>query len=279
MSLPELQQVTRKFSEPNRGELPYDERWNGDDGGLITCWENGREWRRNKPEIARRAMNGQLPSLNWAGGISELIDINSKHAKDIKKNKELNAKYGTLYYLAQLQGLSGKDLDITPSQEIPLMCTRTGWLVVFTGDSKKYLSDKQISTGDALKICHSIGLQLKQTNLELAGRVENGELPALNWPGGVDTLPPPPRQFGSLFYLAQWQGLRGEPWYGVTGSNKNITTTRPVGIRCAASGMVTVFTKDARKYLKKDEVPDIKAYPTPKKAGIPDNYFSRENLE
>lgn len=70
--------------------------------------------------------------------------------------------------------LSGKDLDITPSQEVPLICTRIGWLVVFTGNSKKYLSGKQISTGDALKICHSTGLQLKGTNLELAGRAETG---------------------------------------------------------------------------------------------------------
>ena len=84
--------IIRKFSELDRGELDYDERWNGDDGGLIMCWENGRKWRQEKPELTSRAMNGELPSLVWRGGISD----------DIKCVDDLNAKYGTLYYLAKL---------------------------------------------------------------------------------------------------------------------------------------------------------------------------------
>ena len=278
MNLSTLERVTRKFTEPNRGDMTYDERWNREDRGLITCWENGREWHRNKPEIARRAMEGQLPTLNWAGGISDDIDNENKNSSK-NKNGKMNAKYGTLYYLAQLQGLLGKDLDISPSQETPLMCTRTGWLVVFTGDSDKYLSDNKISAGDALRICHSIGQKLRETNSELASRAENGELPALNWPGGSDTEPFPPRQFGSLFYLAQWQGLRGEPWHGLTGSNKNMSTTRPVGIKCAESGMITIFIKDAKKYLSKDEIPDIGTYPAPITPGIPVIYTVKKNVE
>ena len=174
--------------------MTYDERWNGDDGGLILCWENGRNHRRNKPELTRRAMNGELPSLVWKGGITD----------DIKKTGDLNAKYGTLYYLAELQGLLGIDLDVTPSRETPLMCTRTAWLVVFTGDSKKY--DNSLNAGNTLEICHVLGRELRESNPELASRVEKGELPALNWPGGVDTVTLASRQFGSLFYLAQWQG-------------------------------------------------------------------------
>ena len=266
MSLLSLQRVTRKFSEPNRGQLSYDERWNGEDSGLITCWETGREWRQRNPALAHIAMNGQLPALHWTGGISEL-----------KLNKELNAKYGSLYYLAQLQGLSGKDLDITPSKELPLMCHRTGCLVVFTGNNEKY--EEPIGKEVALQICHATGIQMRYTHPELAKHTEKGELPALCWPGGTDTLHPPNRQFGSLFYLAQWQGLRGELWYGIgTGSDKNMTTTREVGIRCAASGMVTIFTQDARKYLKKDIVPDMKIYPTPEKAGVPESYPLQKNL-
>ena len=265
MSLSTLQRVTRKYAESDRGEMSYDERWNGDDGGLIICWENGRKSRQKKPELARRVMNGELPSLVWKGGFSD----------DIEKNGELNAKFGTLYYLAELQGLLGIDLDIAPSRETPLMCTRTGWLVVFTGDNKKY--DKQLSAGKTLEICHKIGRELRESNSELANRAEKGELPALNWPGGVDTLSPPSRQFGSLYYLAQWQGLRGEPWCGLTGSDKNMSTTSHLGIRCVASGMVTVFTKDARKYLNKSGISDFDSYPPPVKPGIPITYDSIGN--
>ena len=254
--------IIRKFSEPDRGELDYDERWNGDDGGLIICWENGRKWRQEKPELTSRAMNGELPSLVWKGGISD----------DIKCDDDLNAKYGTLYYLAKLQGLLGIDLDITPSREIPLLCSRTGWLVVFTRDNKKY--DKTLGVGNVLEICHTSGKELRVSDPELAGSAERGELPVLNWPGGCDASDSAARQYGSLFYLAQWQGLRGESWHGVTGNNKNMSTTNPIGIKCAASGMVTVFTKDARKYLNKYETLDIESYPSPVHPGIQETYVS-----
>ena len=247
--------------------MSYDERWNGDDAGLIVCWENGRKSRQKKPELTRGALNGELPTLLWKGGVSDNIKIDG----------DLNAKYGSLYYLAELKGLLGSDLDITPTKENALMCTRTGWLVVFTRDSKKY--DKPLSAGNTLEICHKLGRELREINPELAGRVEKGELPALDWPGGSDTESLPPRQFGSLFYLAQWQGLRGEPWLGLTGSNRNMSTTRPVGIRCAASGMVTVFIKDARRYLNKGEIPDIKTYPTPKTPGIQVIYIVGKSAE
>ena len=269
MRLSTLQRVTRKFAEPNRGEMTYDERWNGDDGGLIVCWENGRKYRQKKPELASKTMNGELPSLVWKGGISDNINL----SRDTKNSGDLNAKYGTLYYLAKLQGLSGKDLDIIPFREIPLMCTRTGWLIIFTGDSKKY--GKPLSANNALEICHRSGRELGKSNPELASRAKRGELPALDWPGGVDTVPHPSRQFGSLFYLAQWQGLRDESWHGLTGSDKNMSTACPVGIKCAASGTVTVFTKDARKYLNRQEIPDIETYPTPTKPGIPKTYGKR----
>ncbi len=264
MGLCTLERVTRKFAEPNRGDMTYDERWNGNDGGLITCWENGRKCRQKMPELARKAEKGELPSLVWKGGISG----------DIKKNGDLNAKYGTLHYLATLQGLLGIDLNIISLRATPLMCTRTGWLVVFTGDSKKY--DRPLSAGYALAVCHKSGQELRKSNSELASRAEKGELPALNWRGGTDTVPHLSRRFGSLFYLAQWQGLRGEPWRGLTGSDKNMSITCPVGIVCAVSGAVTVFTKDARKYLNKDKIPDIETYPTPAKSGISKTYMSEK---
>ena len=256
-----LPRITRKFTEPDRGELDYGGRWKGDDGGLITCWENGRRLRQDKPRLSDRAIKGELPVLAWKGGIGD----------DINFDKELKAKFGALYYLAKLQGLSGLDLDIDPSAEIPLMCSRTGWLVVFTGDSNKY--DKTLGAGNALEICHTTGKEMRNSDPKLAGRAERGELPVLYWPGGFDAEASPPRRFGSFFYLAQWQGLRGEQWHGITGKNRNMSTSHPVGIKCAATGMVTIFTKDARKYLSAHETPDVERYSTPISPGIQETYI------
>lgn len=262
--------ITRKYNEPKRENISRNERWKGDDDDLVSCWETGHETAINDPALALRAKNGELPILIWTGGIDDKI----------QPDTSLKANYGTLHYLAQLQGLQGSDLDIRPSQETPLMCTRTGRLVVFTHDSHKYLSEKQLNLGETLQICHVTGQQLRQTNPVLAVRAEKGELPVLNWPGGHDLAPQaqPSRTFGSLFYLAQWQGLRGEVWRGLTGSDKNMSTTKPVGIVCSASGSFTVFTRDARRYLNKNLVPENTTYPTPLERGTPVTYASGNGI-
>ena len=45
---------------------------------------------------------------------------------------------GTLFYLAQWQGVRGEELDIDPDLEHELVCSRTGVKAIFTGDMKKY---------------------------------------------------------------------------------------------------------------------------------------------
>ena len=37
------QHIFRSYQEPDRGKLSWSERWEGEDKGLITCWEVGRE--------------------------------------------------------------------------------------------------------------------------------------------------------------------------------------------------------------------------------------------
>lgn len=118
------QRIFRSYKEHEREGLSWDERWKGEDKGLITCWEVGRELREKEPELASRAENGELPVLGWKGGVE-------------KKTKK-GEKYGTLFYLAQWQGLRGNDLDIDISQERSLTCSRTGMRVIYTGDLKKY---------------------------------------------------------------------------------------------------------------------------------------------
>ncbi len=118
------QRIYRSYHEPKREGLSWDERWKGRDKGLITCWEVGRELSKKKPELAERTRNGELPILGWKGGVE----------KKIKKK----VKYGTLYYLAQWQGLRGEDLDIDLSKEIELICSKTGMKVIYTDEVKKY---------------------------------------------------------------------------------------------------------------------------------------------
>ena len=116
--------IYRSYKEPKREGLSWEELWRGEDRGLVTCWEIGREIREKDPALAERAENGELPVLAWKGGVD----------KKIQKTE----KYGSLNYLAQWQGLRGEDLDIDLSQEPELVCSKTGMRVIYTGDVKKY---------------------------------------------------------------------------------------------------------------------------------------------
>ena len=118
--------IQRPFNTPERDGLTWSESWEGEDKGLIKCWEVGREIRNKQPDIAARAENGELPLLAWKGGIE----------KKVKKGE----KYGTLFYLAQWQGLRGDDLDIDPEQESTLTCSKTGMRVIYTSDRSKYIN-------------------------------------------------------------------------------------------------------------------------------------------
>jgi hypothetical protein len=116
--------IFRSYKKPKREGLSWIDHWKGEDRGLIICWEVGRELRVKEPELASRTERGELPVLGWKGGVE-------------KKTKK-GDKYGTLFYLAQWQGLRGDNLDIDISQEKELVCTKTGMRVIFTGEPKKY---------------------------------------------------------------------------------------------------------------------------------------------
>lgn len=120
------QSIYKSYSDPLRGELSWDDRWEGPDKGLITCWEVGRKLSEKEPEVANRAKNGELPMLGWKGGVKKKM-----------KNKK---KIGTLFYLAQWQGLRGVDLDIDLTKEYIITCAQTSVTVTFTGDYNKYAS-------------------------------------------------------------------------------------------------------------------------------------------
>ena len=77
-----------------------------------------------EPELAEKAKRGELPVLAWKGGVE----------RQLKKPE----KYGTFKYLATWQGLRNEDLNIDPSVETGITCSRTGVKVIYTADSSKY---------------------------------------------------------------------------------------------------------------------------------------------
>ena len=116
--------IFRSIKEPIREGLSWDESWKGPDNGLITCWEVGRKRAEREPELAEQAKRGELPVLGWKGGV--------------EKKLKAKVKYGTLNYLSEWQGLRGEDLNINPSEEVELVCSRTGMKVIYTSDVEKY---------------------------------------------------------------------------------------------------------------------------------------------
>ena len=115
--------IFRSYQEPKREGLSWEELWKGSDNGLIACWEVGRELGKKDHELAECAKSGELPVLNWKGGVEKKI-----------QKKE---KYGSQKYLAQWQGLRGEDLNIDLSVEQEIVCTRTEMKVIYTADTTK----------------------------------------------------------------------------------------------------------------------------------------------
>jgi hypothetical protein len=88
--------------------------------------------------------------------------------------------------------------------------------------------------------CWEIGRKRAEEKPELAALCKNGELPVLGWKGGVSRQLLKLDKFGSLMYLAQWQGLRGEDLEVDLGIEKKLI--------CTKTQMAVTFTPDQAKY-------------------------------
>jgi hypothetical protein len=86
---------------------------------------------------------------------------------------------------------------------------------------------------NGLIMCWEVGRTLRQESPELAEKATRGELPVLVWVGGIDTPLKSKKKNGSLQYLAQWQGLRGE--------NLLIDTDQIVRITCTRTEVLVTF--------------------------------------
>lgn len=125
--------IFRSFSEPIRSGLSVDQLWNAEDKGLIKSWEVGRVLRDENPELAERVECGELPVLHWRGGVAAKAPDETVEESN-EASKKLRKKYGTFFYLAELQGLRGEHLDVDTTTAPKLICSRSKVMVIFTSD-------------------------------------------------------------------------------------------------------------------------------------------------
>lgn len=103
-----------------------------------------------------------------------------------------------------------------------------------TFEEKWRRSDKGLIT------CWEVGQVKRATNPDLAEKAQNGELPVLGWQGGVERALIKNEKYGTLNYLAQWQGLRGD--------DLDIDVEVDRELTCTRTGMKVIFTADSSKY-------------------------------
>jgi len=92
---------------------------------------------------------------------------------------------------------------------------------------------------EGLITCWEVGRKIRERDPDLAKRVENGELPILGWKGGVEKKIKK-KKYGTLNYLAAWQGLRGE--------DLDIDLSQEPELICSKTGMKVIYTGDVNKY-------------------------------
>ncbi|MBK7676997.1 MAG: hypothetical protein IPJ27_20805 [Candidatus Accumulibacter sp.] len=95
---------------------------------------------------------------------------------------------------------------------------------------------------DGLIACWERGREKRLEDPALAAQAADGWLVVLPWKGGVEKAIKKKQKFGTLYYLAMWQGLRGE--------DLNIDTAEEIVLNCTATGMAVVFTGDMAKYAE-----------------------------
>jgi len=107
---------------------------------------------------------------------------------------------------------------------------------------RENLSWKEKWTGsdNGLINCWEIGRESSLKDPDLAERARNGELPVLVWKGGVEKTLKKREKYGTLNYLAQWQGLRGD--------DLDIDLTEEKELVCSKTEMRITYTSDSSKY-------------------------------
>ena len=123
--------------------------------------------------------------------------------------------------------------------ELPLKVTRS---VDEPSQSGKSWSELWKGTDQGLIVCWERGRAKAQEDNVLAEAAKNGELVVLPWKGGVEKAIKSSKKYGTLYYLAMWQGLRGEPL--------DITLGEEVSITCTRTGVTVTYTAAVSKYAE-----------------------------
>ena len=119
--------ISVPISSELRSESTPDVLWRGEDKGLLQAWEIGRRQSSDQSDVAKRAKQGELPaSTIFQGGQDERLTT--------------PVQFGSLHYYCMWLGWRGQDLEVDTDQEYPLVCSRTQMGVVYTIDSKKFLT-------------------------------------------------------------------------------------------------------------------------------------------
>lgn len=96
--------------------------------------------------------------------------------------------------------------------------------------------------------CWEVGRELSTKKPDLAVQAKQDELPVLRWKGGVpETKNRIREKYGSLNYLAQWQGL--------CGIDLDIDLSTESELICTKTGTKVIYTGDVEK-LRDDDIVD-----------------------
>lgn len=90
--------------------------------------------------------------------------------------------------------------------------------------------------------CWERGREKGREDPALSAQAREGQLVVLPWKGGVEKAIKKKQKFGTLYYFAMWQGLRGE--------DLDVDLAEEVVLTCTATGMVVVFSNDVAKYAE-----------------------------
>ena len=117
------------------------------------------------------------------------------------------------------------------------------WSRSTTEPPRQGLSWEQLweAEDDGLIFTWERGREMSAQAPALAADARKGVLVTLPWKGGCAAGLKMTAKFGTLHYLAMWQGLRGD--------DLEIDTSCPVVKTCSATGIVVTFTADSSKWI------------------------------
>lgn len=99
--------------------------------------------------------------------------------------------------------------------------------------------ERWLGPDKGLITCWEVGRGLLEKNPDLALQAKCGVLPVLGWKGGVEKGLKIKKKYGTLNYLAQWKGLRGE--------DLDIYLDKEYTLTCEKTGVQVIFSANSSK--------------------------------